>query len=335
MMKKGETEKVIVLIVIAGILFIGLTGLATSEEGFFKSLRSFLTGKATSGTFNLNISVGNSPPNITNVGIVSTPFDPTEYSIGGGLTAVTFNFTVNDTDGYQNIDTTSAKANATFVNGSTVWVAKNDSCVYSSGSGQTAIFNCTLKMWYFNPAGLWNITIYAQDNSGASAQNRTQNFTYSSLKAFTLAPATLAFNSLSGGSTNTTSTNDPVILNNTGNYHFDPTTGNISVNATSLVGETNSAYSLYGGNFTVGTYGADSTVNCGNSTWSHFMSRSVFVNLTTTNSSLPYGNLSAGGGAGQGNLFVCLTLAGGEISSQAYSTNGPNSQGSWQVKVQT
>ena len=338
-LKKGSVTKIFGVAIFLGIMLLMLGSLTSAS--WWDYVKAGITGRAPLQTFDLNISVGNTAPNITNITFSTTNnvFDPVELN----TSAITFNFTVVDIDGTANINTASAKANATYTNGSQVWVSKNDSCVFSSTLTSTSsLFNCTLRMWYFYPGGdqasqnsVWNLSIFVSDNSGTNGTNTTANFSYTQLKAIVISPASFTFSSIAPSNTNKTSTNDPLIVNNTGNYGFGPTTGNISVNATNLVGETNSLYSLYAGNFTVGTAtGQGVDVECGNSTWSHFMSRSVYVNLTTSNSTLSYGNLSLGNGVAQSNLYICLTKVGSEISSQAYSTGGPNSQGSWRVKVQ-
>ena len=306
-----------------GVFLVVLT-MSLVSSGFWDSLRASITGRATSQTFNLNISVGNSAPNITAVYILG-PYDPSEEA----QRMVTFYFTANDSDGYQNIDTTSAKANFTFYNATSTVVRTNNSCS-SLGSidSKTLNFSCTIGIWYFDPQGtLWGVTAYVTDNSAAAGQNKTVNFTYNSLKALKSHPTAFTFTSINPGATNTSSSNDPLVLNNTGNYHFSQLTQNISINATNLVGESNSAYALYANNFTVGnTTGGSPLIECGGA-GSFFMTKSATKNITTA--ILGYGNLSAGSGTGQNNLYVCLTQAGNELTSQAYSTNGPNSDGAW------
>ena len=122
MIKKGEAVKIFGLAVMTLFIVVLLISLASSESGFLKSLRSILTGKATSQTFNLNISVGNSAPNITAVYIGSSQ-SPSE----GGVRNIQFYFTANDTDGSANIDTASGKANFTFYNASSTIVRTNNS----------------------------------------------------------------------------------------------------------------------------------------------------------------------------------------------------------------
>jgi len=320
--------KITSVFIVGTLLVLLMISFVSSSSSIWDSIRAGITGKATSNTFNLNISVGNSPPNITAV-YIGTSFSPLEYS----QRMVTFYFTANDSNGYQNIDATSGKANFTFYNSTTTVLRANSSCL-SLGNidSKTLNFSCTVDLWYFDPQStVWGVTAYVQDNSAAVGQNTTVNFTYQTLQAFVLQPPSLTFASLNPGDTNKTPNNGPLKMNNTGNYHYASNSANISVNATNLVGESNGAYALYANNFTVGnTTGGSPLIECGGA-GSTFMSRAVYQNVSSA--VLGYGNTSVGTGPGQTNLYNCLTLAGNELTSQAYSTNGPNSQGNWTVKV--
>ncbi len=319
-----------------GMLFLGviITVLILSlvSAGFWDSLKATITGRATSQTFNINISVGNNPPNITKVEI-GTSYSPTEQGPTGNVTNIQFYFSANDTDGYQNINLTSARANFTYYNATTSIVRTNNSCV-SLGNLNTQVvnFSCTIALWYFDNSGtnLWRVTAYVEDNSRANSTNSTVNFTYQSLQAFKIAPASFSFPSINPGATNTTASNDPLVLNNTGNYQFGTATLNITVNATDLVGESNSAYKLYAQNFTVGnTTGGSPPIECGVAGNSFFMNKSIVRNVTSL--IIPYGNLSAGGGMAQEDMYFCLTFAGNDLTAQAYSTGGVGSGREWTV----
>lgn len=326
MEKKGAAVKILGILMVSLFLMTTLMTLVSSDGGFLKSLKSWLTGKATSQTFNLNISVGNNAPNITLVSIGSS-FSPTEI----GLTNVLFYFTANDSDGYQNINLTSAKANFTYYNSTSTYVRTNNSCV-SLGNidAKTINFSCTVGLWYFDPSSsVWGVTAYVEDSSQARGQNTTVNFTYQTLQAFVIHPSALTFPSIGPGSTNQSSNNDPLVLNNTGNYQFGTTTANISLNTTDLSGETTGSYKLYAQNFTMGNQ-TGSSVECGGA-GSFYLNKSIYRNISSA--IVGYGNLSAGSGAGQGDLYACLTIAGSDLPSQAYSTNGPNSGGAWTVKA--
>ena len=323
MSNKKNHKKTQILIAII-ILIIATVIVMPAEAGIQEFLKRLtITGRATTSNVQINISLGNSVPNITYVSVIAAQ-DVTEE----GVKPVIFYFTANDSDGYQNIDATTAKANFTYRNASTLIKRTNDTCK-SLGNidAKTLNFSCTIGLWYFDTAGVWNITAYVEDVSGAKAQNRTASFTLSPTKAFKSGPGNLTFTGVGPGTTNTTPTNNPLTINNTGNFAFG--INNISVNARDLVGETNAAYALYARNFTIGiTQGGSPLKECGGVNSSRLI-KSGYQNIT--NATLPYGNLSLGGGRGQEGLYLCLTLAGPELISQAYSTTGPSGQGAWTV----
>ncbi|PIN88739.1 hypothetical protein COU61_03675 [Candidatus Pacearchaeota archaeon CG10_big_fil_rev_8_21_14_0_10_35_13] len=316
----AEIKKILVMTGLILIVILLTTTLASAN--LVDYLRAKLTGRATTSNVQINISIGNSAPNITYVKTISN-----QIITEDGQKPVTFDFIVEDIDGWQNIDASSGRANFTYSNASTLITRNNDSCV-SLGSVSTTQLNisCTINMWYFDASGTWNITAYATDVSGAQGQNRAASLVLSPTKALLSGPGNLTFSTLNPGDTNTTADNNPLTLNNTGNVHIPE--GNISVNATDLVGETNAAYALYARNFTIGiTQGGTPAKECGgvNST---FLLKSVYQNIS--NATLPYGNHSAGGGTGQEGLYLCLTLAGSELLTQAYSTAG---EGAWTIQI--
>ncbi|MEK6919250.1 MAG: LamG-like jellyroll fold domain-containing protein [Nanoarchaeota archaeon] len=271
-----------------------------------------------------NLSDTNVGPSISFVSNIS-PQTITE----AGVTKATFNFTVNDVNGYA--DVIIVKAN--FTNGTIL--RSNETCEASGIINSTARnYNCTIGIWYFDSAGTWNVTVYARDSVSNIAQNTTTSFSLAQTAAFIIYPngttggTSFTFSGINPGETNKTPTNNPLTLNNTGNQ---PINSGISINATNLVGETNNLYSLYAGNFTVGiNTGGSPLLECGG-TGSSRMTRSVYTEII--GATLPVGNLSAGGGAAQEQLYICLTKAGNEISEQAYSTTGPSSTGAWTIKI--
>jgi len=330
MNSKGEYRKkfLIAIIVLSMISLLALP--AQSQTNWWDQVRAGITGRLTSQNFDINISIGNSAPNITRVFGPGSAVDPTE----SGLKAVQVYFIANDSDGYQNIDATTAVVNLTYTNSSGTIRRTNSSCVNIGNlDSKTLNISCSVGMWYFDPNATWTINTYIEDVSGARGSNITATFVYNPLAAFMIHPSALTFSSINPGSINTTSNNDPLVLNNTGNWHFDgKLLGNISLNGTDLTGEDNGAYALYSKNFTIGVdTGGSPVAECGIALNSTFLGNNQYVNIT--NATLPYGNLSAGSGAGQENLYACLTLAGSELISQAYSTSGPNSDGPWILKV--
>ena len=129
-----------------------------------------------------------------------------------------------------------------------------------------------------------------------------------------ISPNSLSWSTLTSGSINQTSNNDPTLINNTGNFN-----GTINVNAINLLGETTSSNRLDANNFTA--FHTDSVVCASGIT---------LVNATSTtinNTFANRGNLSIGGGVGQEEIFYCIPKVP-LISSQTYSTT---QGGSWAI----
>ncbi|GAJ20229.1 unnamed protein product, partial [marine sediment metagenome] len=70
--------------------------------------------------------------------------------------STTFNFTATDTDGYDNINVSTAQARFQRVDETT---RLNLSCVNWSQSGDNVNFTCTINMWYFDGYGDWTINV--------------------------------------------------------------------------------------------------------------------------------------------------------------------------------
>ncbi len=289
---------------IAGIIII-LFILPFVSAGFFGSFWDTITGRATSGNFNVNITVGNNAPEIEYVMAISNQV-PTE----AGATAVQFWFQANDSDGVLNLDNTTAFARFTR-NGA----ERNASCTPVNVVGSYAVnYSCTVNMWYYDANGTWSVNVSIEDVNGAYGENTTTTFDYQLLTAMVLGPNQVAWPSVTVTQTDILASNS-IILNNTGNKNV--TAGNIQINATDLVGESNTAYFIPAGNFTSNVASA-----CGGT---------ILVNNTytaVTGAVLPPGNNTAG--EGQEELFFCLEAMPSTLISQAYSTaaNGP-----WTIQV--
>ncbi|MBX4196406.1 LamG domain-containing protein [Candidatus Pacearchaeota archaeon] len=263
----------------------------------------------------------NTAPSITSVQALAAQ-DPTEDSI----TNVIFNFTAYDPDGFGDLKDASARVNVTIIGQSNL--RQNLSCAeLNNFATNYANYTCSVQMQYFDSSGSWNLSVSINDTADAVAINESTYFTYNQLSAFTVGPSNLTFASLTPGSTNQTSNNDPLVLNNTGNKNV--TLGNIQVNATNLKGETDNTKALYANNFTLSIV-TGSSFECGISgNQSVAMSHWAFINVT--NSSLTNGNHSlADGSTGQEQIYMCLTVVGNELSGQAYSTAG---EGAWTLKI--
>ena len=311
------------LIFIALFLIFTLSLTSASFSDWFNKI----TGRATSQTSVVNITIANRAPNITFVTNVS--LDGTLNPAEDTFVNVTFNFTAWDANGATDLVNASAWANFTGI-GETL--RQNLTCRQINTFGDPvnyANYTCTIQLWYFDSAGTWNISVSINDSANLVAINSTKNFTVNTLTAFKMAPTTATFASINPGATNTTSNNDPILLNNTGNVAI--AAGAIQVNATDLKGETDNTRAIYAGNITIANNTLPASAECdftGNNNASLMLtSRYSVVNLT----SMSRGNYSVNDGStGQEQLYICILKAGNELSAQSYSTSN---QGAWTIKI--
>ncbi len=312
-------------------LFAGLLVMTTVSAAptFFDALKQsffgytsgrLITGRATTGTTDLSIAVGNLPPNVSAIAYIAGNQSITE----SGVTNLTLSFLATDVDGVGNLNDTTAGVNTTIPGHPS---RANNSCgLVSDINSSTANYSCVVPIHYFDLSGNWTITAFVSDTNGLMAQN-TSNFTLASTLAVTVGPSSLTFASISPSATNTTASNDPVTVNNTGNSNI--TTGNVRVQAITLIGATNANFNISASNFTVDVVTGAGNPECGNQT--------VMSNASTTSiidSILPRGNNSVGVGPGAGveQLYVCLrnAPASAVLPSQTYSATGG---AAWTVSV--
>ncbi len=299
---------VLFMIVIVGIII--TTFVSAGIFDFFKSPK--ITGKATSGTASLNITIGNTAPTVTIVNAISSQ-NPTESS----TKAITFNYTANDVDGSSNINLSSAKAYFQFSGETT---RSNTSCINTSiGVGNNINFTCTISMQYFDKPAAWTINATIKDNSGSYAENSSTTFTYNTLTSMVMSPTALTWTTITASTTNTGSNNDPIIINNTGNDEVVDT----NVTAYDLRGETTLTEFIYAANFSV----QNISQGCSGTTMANATSKNITSALLQRgNNSLNYGNFTSG----QQNLYFCLTGLPSSLSQQSYSSSA---YGSWNVAV--
>ncbi|MEK6855273.1 MAG: hypothetical protein AABX73_03555, partial [Nanoarchaeota archaeon] len=233
------------------------------------------------------------------------------------VTYVKFNFTAFYAGGVNNLDDNTAQAK---FNRSGEGSRTNSSCTQSQDiDSNSAVYNCTIQLWYFDGAGDWGINVTIQDLSGGKAENSTTGFILSESTCMVMSPPALTWPSLAITNIDTLSNNDPIALNNTCNDDID--SGNVKVKAINLIGEQVLTDAIFAGNFSVHT--ADS---CNSGT--------TMVNGTSTGVSgalLAAGNHSLNNGvAGQEQLYVCLEAMNPDITPQSYSTG---EGGAWTVTI--
>ncbi|MBI4154487.1 right-handed parallel beta-helix repeat-containing protein, partial [Candidatus Woesearchaeota archaeon] len=205
---------------------------------------------------NASVAAGNNDPSIRNVSAIAA-VDPVENS----NRSVNFSFVASDPDGVADLNDSTALA----IFNKTGEASRNASCTVGEDINANSVnYTCAVNMWYFDGSGSWNVNVSVSDVSGARAENSTTagnmtgiSFTFNALTAFIMNPTSLTWGTLNVVDTNQTSNNDPLGLNNTGNVDI----ANITVNATDLTGETDSAFRIYAENFTVANLTGGSPAN--------------------------------------------------------------------------
>ena len=301
-MKKSE-----ILILIAAVLLV----MPLASAGIFDFL---FTGKSTTQPTEVNADVGNTVPQIIWVEPIAD-VQPSEEA----NTTVTFKFTAYDHDSnlasVNDISDSSAWAN--FTKGGEATRSVEVACTAEDAqiTDKTKNYTCSIDMWYWDKAGIdWNINTHICDTSGACAENVSTTFKYDSLLAFKMSPNALNWTNLIPGDNDTGASNDPTILNNTGNA--DPS--KIQINATELLGNIDVTKTIRAENFSaniVDSAGGTPLVTS--------------INETIASATLLHGNLSIGGGIAQRNLYYYLYVPS-TVTKQTYTTL---INGAWEVKV--
>ena len=159
----------------------------------------------------LRVNVANNPPQITQVQPVNT-ITLTSFSI----TNVNVLFNVTDADGFADL------------NDSLSWCGlsktgetnrTSSSCAAQNQSGNDLIYSCPLAMQFYDSAGVWNITCYAEDISGNNATNDTETATVNSLNYVAQDLLNLNWSGLSPGNNNEEA-QSPLIFANGGNQNY-------------------------------------------------------------------------------------------------------------------
>ena len=278
---------------------------------------SAITGLAIEQQYTLNITVGNQDPTLPSSNVSAfSPATPTV--ILNDKRSVSFTFVACDQDGYIDID--QGFANLTGANDSGNYFDANLTCEATAWTNATCKqFNCSFDMWYFYKSGEWNVSINVTDGT-AWAYNNGSNFNYASTTGMVIGPSSITWTGLSLDSRNQTSGNDPITINNTGNYNIS--LSKVNVTAYNLRGEETQTEEIPAANMTVDIETGDSCsgascIECDE----NFMANATSTDIT--NSMLPRGNHSANDGSiGQEQLYFCINHVPPitMISAQSYST---------------
>ncbi|MDO8528300.1 MAG: hypothetical protein Q7S06_00195 [Nanoarchaeota archaeon] len=310
----------VVLIIIA-LLFVPLI-----SAGFFGDLWGKMTGQATRNV-GLNISVAVAKITYVENNSASAKSIATTLNSGPAFTSILINFSAYQAAGQEYLNDSTATVNISFF--STLSESRvNSTCSMTEKGTLYKNYTCNVSFWWYDSAGSWGINASILDNFSIMASNKTMNISIPSLTGFDSGPANLTLPSIGPGSYNSTSNNDPLVLNNTGNQYV-----NISINATDLVGETTPSLRLYSGNFSMSTFtgGACSGGACLECVGNQMNKTSGnYVNITEGNLTRGNYTINTGNTNGQEGLYLCLRYAGSELTSQSYSIA---SQGSWTIRI--
>jgi hypothetical protein len=306
-------KKEFVLVIISAVLILSVMSFASAGLG---SWFGKFTGKATSQPVDLNVTVTASGPQI----IAVTPQTPVNLNEGPSTTVIVVNFSVYLPSGAYRLDNSSSAVNVTAA-GEPMRV---NGCTATAMAGKYANYSCSITMYWYDRAGTWDVSASIYDLGGKFGMNASQTLNVNALTGFVSGPSPILWSTLSAGQANATAINDALILNNTGNQNIS--TGNINMNATDLLGETDNLLKLYSGNFSVAiTTGGAPPTECGGDLMNHVAYTAL------TGAYLNRGNFVVNDGTtGQEQAYFCITRVGDELTDQSYSTL---SEGPWTVKI--
>lgn len=315
-----------IIFLIAVSLIIIIFAASFVSAGLFDWLKKTITGKA-STTQQTNVSlavVGTAMITIDvyNETIAGAAATPTEYD----NVSISFNITINDTDGVADINLSSVRAE--FINNTSAAAIRGSTtnCEdLNQNTSSTINMTCTVDMWYWDLAGAWIINVSANDLGNTTyVSNESTVFTYAQLQAIQIAPEALTWPAVAPGNENQTSNNDPTIVNNTGNYNI--TSGNFKITGINLYGA--SGGFIDAGNFSVNI---TSTGECDISpaTTTRLVNGSAEA---IDGAVLDFGNLSDGSGVAQTNIYYCLVQVPETVISETYSTSNDGSD-AWVISI--
>src|SRR3989344_8193138 len=145
--------------------------------------------------FDVNVSVGNSPPQIDFVGFTNSQANLS------GVQKVSINFTASDGNGASNLNDASARVEI-FNLSLTPAVRVNSTCISVGESGNARNYTCEVGMWYFDPYGQYIVNVTISDNGGLIAENSSKIFSYSKTNGVDIYPTGLTWPAITTSSIN-------------------------------------------------------------------------------------------------------------------------------------
>ena len=156
------------------------------------------------------MNLGNSAPTVTSV------VAPADITLNGGTTKTVYvDFTAEDTNGFADLNDSSATVVMT--NGAESRTSTG--CAILSASGTTTQYNCTMTFQFYDSAGSWTVNASVSDLPGVSASNNTQASTVNALDFVEQDTSTMTWPSVTAG-TNDNEASAPLVLTNGGNQNY-------------------------------------------------------------------------------------------------------------------
>ena len=199
MNKKARSELGIFLVVLTAMVVMTYVIIADTE----------CTGQDCS--VGASLTVGNSAPTITDVesGITIT-------LTGESTVPVNVIFNVTDTNGFGDLNDSKSWCALTKSGEAT---RNSTSCTAQNQSGNDLVYSCPLDMQFYDAAGVWNVTCFAEDINGLSDTNNTETATVNDLNHVSQNVLSLNWTSVNPGNTNEEA-QIPLILSNGGNQNY-------------------------------------------------------------------------------------------------------------------
>ena len=195
-----------------------LTGLANGNDYEVRVYANDTPGNIGDNDTHINITIITQGVNISAIIVDDEVYIPTDEIdlIAGTTKKVYCNVTVNDPEGYSNIE----GVNASFYSITSTYGAADDnrthytnnSCAFLTGGGNIAEYQCGYTLWHFAINGTWNCTAEAWNNY--SIDNATDNTTMNQLFALNVSTPLIDYTDLQP---NQTSPNVQVDISNVGN----------------------------------------------------------------------------------------------------------------------
>ena len=255
---------------------------------------------------NLSVSLAQQAPTIKFVSTIGS-VSITE----GGTKNITFDFLIDDPDGVGDLDNASAFANFTYLDEE----ARNTTCTpFGNVDANTANFSCGIEIWYYDIADDWVVYITMNDSANNLAFNDTTNVTILSTTSIEINKTLISeFGSIGPSALNVNPSDDPITINNTGNFNATA----ITIRAIDLRGENIDTDIIFAANF---------SSNYQDACEGNVLSNATAVSVTGSGLARGYNPSTS-----LEDIFLCIEAINPDIAQQSYSTG--NAGGSWTIGV--